>query len=304
MNVFTPDTRVAFTAGVAAAGVSAFIGVALLITALVVFPLSLAGLVSSIGASLVLSVAGMIAYQLVHFPKLSYSVDRNALVIHWGDRSEIVPMRQITQVLAGIDLEEHLRRALRVPLPGWWFGQARHPELGVIQLRATAPPEEQVVIVAEGGLCYAISPYEMEAFVEALRVRMVMGPTQEVVPTVIRPAWQNYPLWRDRVGLIALILALVANVLVFGVAVQRYNVAPARVGVHFDAAGRADRFENREAIFTPALIALFALTANAIFGGLLYHKKARTAALLLWGGSAVIQVLLGIAVLSIQFTPS
>ncbi|MDW8395601.1 MAG: PH domain-containing protein [Anaerolineae bacterium] len=304
MNFFTPDTRVAFTAGVAAASVSAFIGVVLVVAALLVFPLSIAGLMSFVGATLFLSLSGLLAYQLIHFPKFGYSVDRNALVILWGDRREIIPMRQITQVLAGVDLEEHLRRALRVPLPGWWFGRAHHPEFGTIQLRATAPPADQVVIVAEGGLCYALSPYEVESFVEALRLRMLMGPTQEVAPMVLRPAWQTYPLWRDRAGLFVLAAALVLNVVVFGIAVGRYGVAPARVGVHFDATGKVDRFENREAIFNPPSIALFALAVNALFGGLLYHKRERTAALLLWGGSAVIQVLFGIAVLSVQFAPS
>ena len=299
MNVFDADSRLAFTSGVIAAGVCAFGAIALIVAAALV-PLSLTTWLFIVAALGLLALGAWVGYQSSQLSAASYSLDRNAFVIRWGQTREIVPMGDVQRVIAADDIEKGLR-FLRLPLPGWWFGEAHHPTLGNIRMYSTAALSDQVIVVTPER-SYSVSPYDAEAFLDAFRTRIEMRPTQNVTHARLLPSYASWPIWNDTVAWVLLILAIAINLVLFGITAGRYPGAPAQLALHFNAAGLADRFGDKSQLFVPAVLGLVTL-AIAVGSGLwLYRKGERLAAFLLWGGSAMAQLFFVVAAITLGFT--
>lgn len=299
MNVFEADSRVAFTSGIVAA-IAAVFGALVSAVAAFLVPLSLSTFGFAVAALGLLALAGWLALQAYQLAEASYSLDRNAFVIRWGQQREIVPMGDVQRVIAGEDVAEGLRM-FRIPLPGWWFGTARHPALGKIRLYATAPLEQQVIVVTPE-CSYAVSPYDDEAFLDAFRTRLEMRPTQNVAHARILPPFMTWPIWGDKTALVLLILAIGLNLVTFGLSAGRYPAAPAQLALHFNALGVADRYGDKPQLFVPPVIALITLLVSIGIGLALYRKGEKLAAFILWGGAAAVQAFFFVATVTIGFS--
>lgn len=299
MNVFEADSRLAYTSGVVAAVVAVILALAFVVAAVLV-PLTLATWAFAVGALACLALAGWLAFQTHQLASTSYSIDRNALVIRWGQLREVVPMGDVQRVLEADEIADGLRM-LRAPLPGWWFGEGRHPALGKIRFYATAPLDHQVLIVTPER-SYAVSPYDDEAFLDAFRTRLEMRPTQNVAHTRLLPPYMALPVWTDRIAQVLLILAIALNLLTFGLSAGRFPAVPAQLALHFDAAGSVDRFGDKPQLFVPPLIALITLAISVGLGLALYRNEEKLAAYMLWGGAIAIQALFFVATATIGFT--
>lgn len=106
------------------------------------------------------------------------------------------------------------------------------------------------------------------------------------------------PLAQDRLSLLFLVLVLALNLALFGFLWIRFSQMPELVPMHFDAAGQADRIAPRSEIFKLPIIGLLVAAANLALG-LLLRRSLPFAAYLLWGGAALVQILLFIAALNI-----
>ncbi len=299
MNVFEADSRLGFTSVVVAAVVCIFAAIALTAAAVLV-PLSLTTFLFAFAAMCLVLLAAYLSVQARQMREINYTLDRNAFVIRWGDTREVVPMGDVQRVIAATDIEKGLR-FLRLPLPGWWFGTATHPALGEIRMYATAPLDQQVIIVTPEQ-SYAVSPYDDEAFLDAFRTRLEMRPTQNVQHARLLPAYMQWPIWGDKPALMLLIIAIALNLLTFGLSAGRFPGAPAQLALHFDNAGVADRIGEKAQLFVPPAIALITLLVNIGIGLALYRKGERLAAQLLWGGSIAVQLLFFVATVTIGFT--
>jgi hypothetical protein len=299
MSVFESDSRLAFTSGIVAIVALVFAGLALLAGTFLT-PLSFLSFLFMVGALALFAAAARLGYQLYQMVHTSYALDRNAFVIRWGGTREIVPMGDVQRVIAGSELAGELRFA-RVPLPGWWVGEGSHPALGQIRFYATAPLDDQIIIVTPEQ-SYAVSPYDDEAFLEAFRMRLEMRPTQNITHARLLPAYTASDLWHDRVAQVLLILAVALNLGIFGLSAARYPAAPAQLALHFDATGAADRIGNKPQLFALPVIAFILLLISAVMGFVLYRRGEKLAAFMLWGGSAIIQALMLVATVTIGFT--
>jgi len=299
MNVFEADSRLAFTSAVVAALVCVFAAIAL-IAAAVLVPLSFTTFLFVVTALALLSLTVYLVVQALQMREVTYTLDRNAFVIRWGDTREVVPMGDVQRVIAAVDIEKGLRFP-HFPLPGWWFGTAKHPALGEIRMYATAPLDQQVIIVTPE-MSYAVSPYDDEAFLDAFRTRLEMRPTQNAQHARLLPAYMSWSIWHDKPALILLILAIALNLITFGLSASRFPGAPAQMALHFDSAGVADRLGEKAQLFAPPMIALITLLVNLGIGLALYRKSERLAAQLLWGGSIAVQLLFFVATATIGFT--
>ncbi len=299
MNVFDADSRLAYTSGIVAAVACAIGALALLVAAILV-PLSFTTFAFVVLAVALLALGAWLVFQAYQLHTASYSLDRNSFVIRWGQTREIVPMGDVQRVIAAKDIEEGLR-FLHMPLPGWWFGHARHSALGKIRMYATAPLNEQVIIVTPEQN-YAVSPYDAEAFLDAFRTRLEMRPTQNVTHARLLPSFAEWPIWRDKVAQVLLFLAIALNFGLFGLSAGRYPAAPAQIALHFNSAGLADRFGDKAQLFVPPFIGLITLAISVGIGIWLYRKGERLAAFLLWGGSTVAQLFFAIASITLGFT--
>jgi len=311
MNVFPADARLAYTSSVVAAALTLVLASALAI-ALFLFPLSLLTFLFAIGALTLLAIAAWLGYQAYQLRDVSYSLDRNALVIRWGTMVEVVPTGDIHEVTEGSQIAAQLR-LWRPPLPGCWFGEGRHPALGRVRSYATEPPERQLLIVTPQR-SYLLSPNDLEGFVEALHVRLGMGPTRVVAPSRTLPAFARWPVWRDRLALVLLALGWALNLTIFAVGLARYPELPTQIALHFDADGFPDRLGSKQQLFVPIFFSLLMLIISTAAGFVIYNRDkladskdqdAQTstplAAYMLWAGSVAVQALFLIAILTLTF---
>ncbi len=237
----------------------------------------------------------LIAYWVYGLASASYTLDRNALTIQWGTSKQVVPTSAIERVFTGEEIAGNVL-FYGGRWPGHWAGYGELPDAGPTLFYATQPLRQQVFI-STPGLTYAISPADQEAFVESLRQRLEMGPTQAMEQSSRRPSILDWVIWRDAVALALLGGGALALTLLLALISFRYPQLPILIPLHFAASGSPDRLGPRTEIFLMPLIGLLTFISNGVLGGILY-RRSQVASYLLWGSSILVQLLVWIAALS------
>lgn len=251
---------------------------------------SMLALVASLG------LIGLIAYWLFGLVDSGYFLDRNQVIIHWGPNEQIIPTGSIERVITGEELPGAVRIAGGI-WPGHIFGHGEIVGVGPALFYATVPPRQQLYLVTPG-LTYGISPAERAAFLEALRRRLEMGPTQVVEQSSRRPGFLAWAIWRNRAGLALLGTGLVATLALTAALCMAYPSLPYQVALHFDAAGVPHRADPRGEVFILPLIGFLAFAANGALGWLV-SRRDRVASTLLWSGALVVQALTWLAAVGV-----
>ncbi len=267
-----------------------------LITLAVLNPLSILTFLLGLGALGALGVALVLGYWLWNFIHASYELDRNALVIHWGNYEQQIPLGEVRQVLRGSELED-LRFSGVVRWPGYCVGWGESPATGPIHFYASRSLDEQILVVLEER-AYALSPADPEAFLEALEERREMGPTQALEFNTRRPNFYAWELWRDPWALLPLSISLLLLILAVGLLTLRYPTLPSQIVLQFDTQGQPLLTAQRSRIFYLALVGAVFLLVNGIVGVLLY-RRWRIVSYFLWIGLVILQTSLWIAILTI-----
>ena len=162
---------------------------------------------------------------------------------------------------------------------------------------ASASLPQQLILVTPS-ISYAISPADAAGFIESIKARYELSPTQAVVQTTEHPAFFSWPLWSDRVAHYLLITGATMCLLLFGLVSLRFPTLPPVLPLHYNALGLPDRNGPATQVFLLPLIGLLALVMNTLVGGLFYRRE-QVAAYLLWGGTIVVQVLLWIGTVNL-----
>lgn len=299
MTVFNTNQRPALIVGVVAI-IFCLIGIGIAASLAMTLPTSLLTHAMITLAIVLLIAIVWLVYNTFSLSGISYLLDRNAFVIHWGFIREIVPMGDVQRVIAASDVANELKfRGLR--LPNWWIGDGFHPALGEVRFCSNGPLQNQLIIVTPE-MNYAISPADRDGFVEAFRVRFEMGPTQSVQPARLMPRIMRWPFWTDRLAHTLVLTAVGLNLLLFAVGFARYPALPQRLVLHFDSAGVADRFGAPNQVFGPAVISLELFIINFLIALGVYSRGEKLAAYLAWGGSAIVQLFFLIAIITIAFS--
>jgi hypothetical protein len=238
----------------------------------------------------------LLVYWLYGLVQSSFHVDRNALVIRWGAVTQVVPMENVTGVLSA-DEVKRINRFRGALWPGLRVGYGEIEGVGPTLFFATRPLARQVILITPA-LAYALSPADPTAFVEVVRQRLNMGPSQSVEQVSRQPGFLTWSFWKDRLGLALLASAVLLLTTLFGYISLRYPSLADLQPLHFDVLGQPDRWGTRAQVFTLPFIGLLALIANGGVGFLLYHRE-RPASYLLWSGAIGVQLLVWGATLGI-----
>jgi hypothetical protein len=239
----------------------------------------------------------LIGYQLYGLARSGYDVDRNAVTIQWGAVRQIVPVESIQRIMLGVEVEGGVKGFRGWHWPGLMQGQGELAEADLTVFYASTGLPQQLILVTPS-VSYAISPADAAGFIESIKARYELGPTQAVEQTTQHPAYFDWPLWSDRVAHYLLITGATMCLLLFGLVSLRFPNLPPVLPMHYNALGLADRIAPVAQVFILPFIGLFALGTNTLLGGLFYRRE-QVAAYLLWGGTIVVQVLLWIGTVNL-----
>jgi len=277
--------------------VAALIALTIALTVLAwMMPVTIWTFFMGVGAALMLALIIRLIYQLWGLINAVYEMDRNAFVIHWGGIQHQIPMASVQSVLQGADVTG-LRMQFGIRWPGYFVGLGEAPDVGPILFFATRRLKEQIII-RTAGMAYAISPRDLDEFLQAFRERLDMGPTQEVEESSKHPSFLDWAIWQDRLGLSVLLGSFTLLVLLVGLLCWRYPYLPPEVAMRFSPTGEALLVVAASRIFYLALLGVVFLVINGGLGLLLYHRE-RTATYFLWTGLLAVQGGLWAAVVSI-----
>jgi hypothetical protein len=249
-----------------------------------------------VGLLLLLLLAGALAYRALAAFTLSYELDRNGLYIIWLGNRAVVPLDQIQSIDLGVIPARMPWRWVQGI--GYYWGQGRTADGKRLHLFATRSPERCLLINARDEV-YAISPEGHDAFVQDLEQRRNLGATQTLTPSFEPSRMFLYSFWNDSAVRGLLLAAFVLNLLVLGVLMARYSALAPVLRMRFDPAGQvaADLRPRHQILFLP--LAAFGLTLLNIALGILVYPRQQLGARLLQGASLIVQILFGIAMLTI-----
>ena len=256
---------------------------------LTLFFLSLALIVSVILIALIL-------YCLYGLLTLSYTLDRNGLIIRWGALLQSIPMGNIERVAPASELGASTR-FWGLAWPGYRIGPGQLKGVAPLRAYATRPLAKQLLVVTPSTV-YGISPKDPQAFLADFSRRKNLGAAREMEQGTRRAKWTSLPFLGDRQAQALMLGGFLLNAGLFGHVCQAYPELPRLLSLHFDAFGEVDRVGARAELFSLPLIGLIVQVYDTL-AGLLLHRRQATAAYLLFAAGLLVQVLLWAAVVNI-----
>lgn len=294
-NIWQVDVRQGWLIGLTLEVIALLLTVTLIVVAILT-PLSLTVFILALAALATLGLSLQLIYHLWGLANAGYEMDRNALTIRWGGTTLQIPMASVRAVIPGTELKAlRMRPGLR--WPGNEVGMGRAEGIGDVLFFATRPADSQVIIRTDA-MAYSISPIESEAFLLAFRERLEMGPTQEVAEKSTHPAFLDWPIWHDRLGLGLLTSSTLLLILLVGMLCWRYPTLPAEIILRRTASGDPLLLAAPLRIFYFALLGAALLLVNGLLG-LLVYRRSRIVTYYLWSGLVLIQVSLWVAALGV-----
>lgn len=242
-----------------------------------------------------LIVACMLLYRVVAAFTLSYDLDRNGLYINWLGNRAVVPLEQIQSVDVGLS-------GARMPLRflqsiGYYWGQGQSSDGRRVHLFATRPPARCLVLYTDTE-AYVISPVDHEGFVQDLEQRRNLGTTKSLATSVEPSRMFLYAFWNDRTVRLLLLFAFLLNLAVLAWMAARYPTLHAMIPMRFNAVGEVAEPRPRHQVLFLPLAALMLSLLNTVVG-LAFYRQQQLGARLLQGASVLVQILFGIAVVTI-----
>ena len=239
--------------------------------------------------------AGALLYRILSIFTLRYVLDRNGLYVTWLGNRAVVPLDHIQSVDIGIT-------GYRKPWQlfgsiGSYWGQSDLPDGKKLHLFATQPLNKCLVIQTSNDL-YVISPANHVAFVQDLEQRRNLGATKPLSVAVEPSRMFLYAFWNDRTVRALLLITFVINLAVVAVIASQYPSLDANIEMRFDAVGEVTAVEPRHQILFLPLAALSLSLLNIVLGLFLYQSQ-QLGAQLLQGTSVIVQILFGIAIITI-----
>jgi len=222
----------------------------------------------------------------------AYSLERDGIKLHWGFRSEDIPIDEILWVRTEKDL------GMRLPLPflrwpGAIVGIRHWPGFdgsgGAIEFMAER--NHPLILIATPKKVFAISPTEEDTFLSSFQHYREMGSLTPLQAKTVQPGFLFPEVWEDATARILIITAIVSVLSLLawvGIIIPdrsqiSLRISPAELPVDYVPAVQL--------LILPVMNILF-FAANFSLGLFFYQRtEIRPLAYLLWSSSIVVSVL-------------
>jgi hypothetical protein len=236
-----------------------------------------------------LGIAAVFAYWTYSLATLSYSLDRNGLVIRWGITRQVIPLGAIERLVPGTSVG--VPQVQGVSWMGYHIGRAEIARIGNVLFYSTHQTPEQVLYVMTTERNYAISVPDPAAFARQIQVRQDLGPTAEVTHHVERALASMQGFWEDRLGWLLAASALGVCAIAWLLLAFQYGGLEQTVRVYFPPAEVNPLSEtNPKAILIGIPRAGTIVLGLNLVAGVLMYAWDRTVARLTLGAGIALQV--------------
>jgi Bacterial PH domain len=263
------------------------------------WPVSFTQFLAYTGAGVLLLLALLFAFWAYGCYSLRYVVDRTGLTIVWGPLKHFVSLDRIQAFVHGRG--EHRPRVSGVGWRGYHIGRGYVDEFGRVLFFSTHRAPEELVYVQTPDTTYALSPEDPARFVaQAQRFQQARLPdAQAAVAASAKPAVQRdllaaHPIWADRVAQALAVLAVLANLTLWGFLFAVYPDLNNEIQIEFPPIGDVTTLQSRSEIFKIAGTASAILLTNVV-AALAFQWRERAASYLLLSGAILFQVLFWVA---------
>ena len=247
-------------------------------------PFGLLTLGTSIVIAICLGIAGVFAYWTYSLATLSYSLDRNGLVIRWGITRQIIPLNAIERLVPGTAVG--VPPVQGVSWMGYHIGRAEIQRIGDVLFYSTHQTPEQVLYVMTTERNFAISVPDPAAFARQIQVRQDLGPTAEVSHHVERSLSSMQGFWGDPFGTLLALGAILLCAGMWLVLAMQYGGLAQTVHVFFPPSEIAPLSEMnaKQVLIDVPRAGTIVLAMDLVAGVLMYGWDRNVARLLLAAG--------------------
>lgn len=247
------------------------------------------------GATAAGALASLFGYWTYALGTLSYALDRNGLVIHWGATRQVIPLSAIERLVPGTSVGVPSVRG--VSWLGYHVGSATIDRIGSVLFYSTHQAPEQVLYVMTSERNYAISVTDPAGFARQVQIRQDLGPTSRVTHHAQRMGSAAQAFWYDSTGRALVGVALLATFVMWALVAVRYPDLPAAFEFQFPAYedNPLVNVQTKDAILDLPRIATALLIVNLAIGFVL-HSWERVAGYVMFIAAAAVQLAFAAAV--------
>ncbi len=240
---------------------------------------------------------GYRAYALL---RANYLLDRNVLRLVWGLRVQEIPVTDVEWVRPVKGLTEPVRLPW-LKLPGGILGVTQQPDLGRVEFLASET--ENLTLVATAHEVYAISPEDLNGFLQAFQKTLEMGSLQTSPGISQYPSFILLRAWHSRLVRYLWLAGILLNT---GLMVWITSLIPSlgKVTLGFDQIGRAlEPVPGAQLLLLPFLSSF--LFIIGLVSGLFFYRKQehQYLAVAVWISSVVTAFFFLLSLIFILSTP-
>ena len=243
----------------------------------------------------------ILIYRLLSLNRANYRLDRDALTLTWGLRSEEIPVSEIEWVRPKTVVTGSLPMPF-LRLPGAVLGTRRHPDLGPVEYLASET--KSLLMVATSRKIFAISPEAPQEFLQEVQRAIEMGSLAPTVARSIYPTFVVAQAWDSRMARFLWLAGFFANI---GLLAWVSLMIPTRerISLGFLPSAAARPPSPGISLILLPIVSITFYMVGWLAGLLIYRReKWRPIAYILWISGLVSALLFLLATLFIVTTPA
>ncbi|MGB2693615.1 MAG: PH domain-containing protein [Dehalococcoidia bacterium] len=261
-------------------------------------PISLQAVGPYVAATFFFGLGCLFAYWTYGCLTLRYHLDRNGLVIHWGDIRQMIPMERIERLVPGRELPAPTING--VSWLGHHVGRAEVGDLGETLFYSTQKDPEHLLYVVTPSHSYAISVQDEVQFAEELQGHQRLGQVVSLPQVTERTSIASQPFWHDSLARTLALLSMLAAAVTVGYVFQQYPGLPDSIPLAFPSISGVTRVDDKSALLAIPITGLGLLAINLALGFIL-HAWERAVGYLLFAAAIGSQlILLSGAIITLQ----